>query len=119
MDQKKVNRSEVKSAVDNSAHYMRSEHPKRDAVYNWIVRRYGEKGNGWGLSDTLVFKGAIFYVWPWIPDLAFVYLMYFILNWTYARYGFERLFVLAIVMLLFRLNALIRAQKHTNALLKA
>jgi hypothetical protein len=105
--------------VDNSAFLRTTEYPRRDAIYNWLVRRYGKLGHPWQKSDKIVFGGFLDYVWPWIPDLFFVYVMYFILKWTYTLYGTERLFMLAVVMVLFRLNALIRAQKHTNALLKS
>jgi hypothetical protein len=98
----------VKSPVDNSEHFRNTEYHLRDKVYNWLVRRYGQKGNVWQTSDTVVWQGAIYHVWPWIPALLFIYVTYFIANWTYEHYGMFRALTVLAVMMLIRVNTLVR-----------
>lgn len=108
----------IKEPVDNSAFLEHTEYPARDKVYNWIVMRYGEKGNPWKKSDTLVFYGFIYHLWDFIPSLLFIYFTYWIVNYSYVHYGWFKAITVLAVMFLFRVNALLRVQRQTNRLLK-
>ena len=103
--------------------YMKStEYPARDAVYNWIVAKHRDKGKPWttkgAFSDKTFWSAAIYNLWDWIPTLMFIYVTYFMADWIYQNKGAYGAVLFVAVMFLFRINTLIRLQRHTNELLK-
>ena len=104
------------------AELRRSEFPMRDAFYNWIVTAYAKRGKKWttkGIFSDRVFFSALFdQAWPWVPMLLFIYVFYWVTGWVYDRYGLARAVMFMAVMMLFRLNVLIRQVTFTNKLLK-
>lgn len=95
-----------------------TEFPARDAIYNWIVRKYESKGKAWHRSDSIVFGGFLYHIWDWVPTLLFVYFTWLIVNYTYNTYGEFKAFVALGVMLIIRLNSIQRQVSLTNRLLK-
>lgn len=49
-----------KKPVDNTKYMKDTGQRFRDRIYNWVVARYGKKGNAWSTSDTVVWQGAIY-----------------------------------------------------------
>lgn len=107
-------KASAKEPVDNSMHYRDTEYPMRDKVFNAVVRRYGKKGNEWKSSDDIVWGGAIYHLWDFVPLLIFVYFVYFVTNWTYDKYGWFRAIVVLAIMVIIRLNAMTRKLDQIN-----
>jgi len=99
-----------------------SEFPFRDAIYNWFVTTYAKRGKPWTtkgfFSDKVFFNALLDQVWPWVPTLLFIYLVYFLATWTYDHYGIFRAICVLTVMCIIRVNALVRQVTYTNKLLK-
>ena len=108
-----------KQPVDNREFFKDTAYPGRDWVYNKIVKRYGDKGNAWTTSDTVIWSGFLYYVVDYLFAIAFIALIYYVVNWTYGKYGIARAGMVFGVMLLWRINVLIRQATHTNRLLGA
>jgi hypothetical protein len=108
-----------KEPVDNTMHYRETEYPARDKVFNWVVRRYGLKGNKWKTSDDVIFGGVVYHVWDWIPILLFIYFVYFITTWVHDKYGLFRALVVLAIMVIMRLNAVVRKLDQINRRLSA
>jgi ABC-type protease/lipase transport system fused ATPase/permease subunit len=107
-----------KMPVDNSEFYKSTEHPIRDHVYNGIVARYGKKGNKWEKSDTFVWGGAIYQLWDMFWIVVFIYIVWFIVTWTYDRYGMFKAIVTLAIFFLIRINSLVRQMAQANRYLK-
>jgi hypothetical protein len=90
----------------------------RDKVFNFLVKRYEKKNHVWKWHDDFIFGGFIYYIWDWIPMLLYIYVTYLVVNYTYGRYGWFRGILVLGVMVLIRINALIRKVDLTNRLLK-
>ena len=97
-----------KSVVDNSASFRHTDHPMRDRVFNWIVSRYGSKGNRWEKSDDRVWGGAIYHVWDFFTAILFIYLMWIIYNFSQRNYGDAHAIAFLLIMILFRINIAIK-----------
>jgi hypothetical protein len=103
--------------VDNSVHYRRTAYPRRDAVFNYVVKMYEKKGKVWQTSDDLVFGGFLYFWWDWFTVVMFLWFVYFVATWTYDRHGLFRGVAVIAVMALLRINALIREVRRTNKIL--
>lgn len=99
-----------------------SPFPFRDAIYNALVKQHAKRGKSWTtsgfFSDKVFWSATLDQCWPWVPTLAFLYLMYFLANFTYVHYGIFKAATVLVVMATIRLNALVRQQAYTNRLLK-
>ena len=104
--------------VDNSKFFQRSEYPMRDAVFNWVVRRYGRLGHKWKKSDQFIFYNAIYFIWDYFWIIIFLYLIYWIANAMYERYGMWRAVLVIGVIFLLRMNQIIRKLDQQIKLLK-
>lgn len=104
--------------IDNSHFLKKTEYPGRDAIYNWLVKKYERKGKHWKKSDSAVFGGFLYYVWDFVPSLLFIWFTWWLVMLSYDHYGEFHAFVTLGIMLLFRLNALLRQVTMTNRLLK-
>jgi hypothetical protein len=107
-------RGSVKEPVDNAEFYEHSEFPRRDKIYNAIVARYGKKGNRWSKSDTFVWKGFIYHIWDYFWMVVFIYIIYWAANALYDHYGMWRAISFIFVVILIRINMLIRVQKKMD-----
>lgn len=94
--------------VDNSEHLRHTDFPMRDRVFNWIVKRYERNKHEWTKSDDAVWGGFIYFIWDWIVILAFLYLMWFIFNLLRKGYDDVHAIAFLLIMILFRLNVMIR-----------
>jgi hypothetical protein len=104
--------------IDNSASYRNTEHHFRDKVFNWFVRLYERKGKRWEGSDDFLFGGFIYVLWDLFASVVFVWIMYFLVNWVYDRYGLFRALSLIAVGLLLRINTMIRKLAHIEKTLQ-
>jgi len=99
-----------------------SEFPMRDVVYNWLVAKYAKKGKVWTtkgiFSDRVFFNALLDQAWPWVPTLLFIYVVYFLASWAFSRYGIFKAILVVAVMVIIRINALVRQVSYTNRLLK-
>lgn len=100
--------AEKKVPLDNSAHFRSTDHPMRDKVFNWIVARYGKKGNKWEKSDDVVFGQFIYTIWDWTVVLLFLYLMWFMFNFLRKQYDDVHAIGFLLIMILFRLNTMVK-----------
>jgi hypothetical protein len=108
---------------ENRYPFRQTEYPFRDKIFNNIVRRHlsdGKKKKGlpWTKSDDFVWGGSIYVVWDFIPQLLFLFFVYYIVNMTYDHYGWFKAITVLGVMVLIRVNSLIRQQQTTNRFLK-
>jgi hypothetical protein len=87
-------------------------------VFNWIVSRYGEKGNKWNASDDFVWGGFLYHILDFVFLIVFVTFVYWMAGIIYERYGVFRGAAFLVVMVLIRLNSLIRKTDMNNRLLK-
>lgn len=94
--------------VDNSSFYRHTDFKSRDRVFNWIVRRYERNGHPWKKSDEVVWGGSIYVIWDWAMILVFIYFLWFMFNFFQKRYGDVQAIAFLLIMVLFRLNILIR-----------
>jgi hypothetical protein len=108
-----------KEPVDNSEFHKSTPYPARDLVYNKIVDRYGVKGNAWKTSDSIIFQGFIYYVWDYVMAIVVIGVLTWILVLTYDRFGLAKTGIVAFVMLLWRVNILIRQGAQANRLMGA
>lgn len=97
-----------KIPVDNSLHFRHTDFPMRDKVFNGIVTRYGTKGNKWEKSDDQIWGGAIYFIWDWAMILVFIYFMWFMFNFMQKSYGDVHAIAFLLIMILFRLNIMIK-----------
>jgi hypothetical protein len=104
----------VKEPVDNSEFYEHTAYPKRDKIYNAVVARYGKKGNLWTKSDTFIFYGFIYTIWDYFIMVLFLWLIYFAANFFYEKYGLWRAISFLFVVILIRINMLIRVQNKID-----
>jgi hypothetical protein len=86
----------------------------KDKLYNWLVDVHTRKGKKFTFSDRVVWKGAIYT----IPELAsymiFFALFYFLGNIVYDKYGWPRLFMLFMLLILWRLNMAVKYLRKIN-----
>jgi len=82
--------------------------PLKDKVFDWVVRRYEKKGLAWRESDQKIFSGFIYGVGGYFSALLFFAFFGFLFYQTNKLYGFERAVLLALLMILFRVNILIK-----------
>jgi len=108
----------LKESVDNSKFYRMTEHKLKDKVFNLVVLRYGYKGNKWQKSDDFVWGGFIYYIVDYFWLLIFIYFIYAMGNLLYNKYGLWKAVMFVVVMVLIRLNSLIKKVDQTNRLLK-
>jgi hypothetical protein len=106
--------SQLKTPVDNSIHFKHTEYHLRDKLYNKIVARYGAKGNLWTSSDTFVFGGFLYFIWDYFIMVLFLWLIYFAANFFYEKYGLWRAISFLFVVILIRINMLIRVQNKID-----
>lgn len=103
-------------------HLRHSEYPFRDAIYNWLVTKHAQKGKSWStegfFSDRVFWNATLDQVWPWVPVLLFIYLVYFLASWTFDNYGMFKAILVVAVMVIIRVNALVRQVTYTNKILK-
>jgi hypothetical protein len=109
----------VKEPVDNSAFCKSTDRPGRDWVYNKILKRYGDKGNAWTASDSFLWQGFLYYVVDYIFAVGFIGLITWLLVLTYDHFGPVKACIVAFVMLLWRVNIIVRQGNQTNRLLGA
>jgi len=99
-----------------------SPYPFRDAIYNWLVTQHAKRGKSWTttgfFSDKVWWSFGLDQIWSWVPSLAFLYLMYYLANYTYVNYGLFKAATVLVVMATIRVNALVRQVAYTNRLLK-
>jgi hypothetical protein len=102
-------------------HLRVSAYPFRDAIYNALVKLHARKGKPWTtegfFSDKLFWNTFLDQVWSWIPSLAFIYLMYIVATYTFDKYGLFRAVTVIAVLVLVRVNSVIRQISLTNRLL--
>jgi hypothetical protein len=86
----------------------------RDATYNWVVSRYKKNGHAWRKSDTTVWKGFVYGVTAYIGYIIFFSLMMWLLMWIHDKYGAAKAIITALVILLARLNIMIKQLSSLN-----
>ena len=99
-----------------------SPFPFRDAVYNAILTLHAKRGKPWTtqgfFSDRMFWTALLDQLWPWIPSIVFIYLMYLVAGYTYDHYGLFRGVTVVAVMCIIRLNSLVRQVTYSNKLLE-
>jgi hypothetical protein len=88
--------------------------PWKDKIFDWVVKRYQKNNHPWKKSDDRVWRGAIFGVTSYLGALVFFALIGFVLYQTNKLYGFEKAVLLAMLMILFRINVLIKQMVQLN-----
>jgi hypothetical protein len=113
---------EMLKKEDYSKYFRHSEYPFRDSWYNSLVKMHEKRGKPWTtegwFSDRVFWSSFLDQAWPWIPMLVFLYVFYWMTGWIYDHYGTARTVIFVAVMMLFRVNALIRQVTFTNKILK-
>ena len=98
----------VRLPVDNSEYYERSAYPIKDKVFNAVVRLYERRGKRWQLSDTIVWRGSIYFVFDFFFMLLIIWLIVWGITFVYEKYGMFNALRSAIVIILLRLAMISR-----------
>jgi len=88
--------------------------PAKDWLFNWVVRRYQKNNHSWKKSDQRTWSGGIYGVGNYLGALLFFAFFGFLLYQTNKLYGFERAALLAMLMILFRVNIAIKQMVQLN-----
>lgn len=80
----------------------------KDGIYNWVVKRYKKNNHPWKKSDEVVWGGFVYGVLDIGGVFLFVGIMYWLLDWTLSNHGFEKMIMVLGVILLVRVNILVR-----------
>jgi hypothetical protein len=91
-----------------------SGEPWKDKLFDWVVGRYKKHNHEWKKSDQRVWSGAIFGITTYFGTLLFFALLGWLLWQTNKLYGFEKAVLLALLMILFRVNVLIKQMVTLN-----
>lgn len=88
--------------------------PFKDRFYNWVVLRYRKHNHPWMKSDERVWGGFIYGVLDYVWLVVWVWLFWWLLNSIMKHQGFQQAVLAALLMLLIRLNLLIRKITELN-----
>lgn len=100
-----------KVRVDNSEFYKHTESKVRDAIFNWVVRRYERNSHVWQKSDEVVWNGAIYHVSGYFGYLIVIGLLWWLLDATVRLKGGTHAILLLMILMfvqLLRLNSIMR-----------
>jgi hypothetical protein len=86
----------------------------KDAIFNWTVRRYKKHNHPWHKSDQRIWHGAIFGLTQYFGSIFFFVFIGLILYQTQKLFGFARAVLLALLMILFRINIIIKQIVQLN-----
>lgn len=87
-------------------------------IYQWVKNRYYENRRPWNKSDVFVWKGACLHMGSWVGILIFASIFGWLFLKTYSLYGIGKLVSLVSVIVLIRLNFLIKLLNEINTNLK-
>jgi hypothetical protein len=85
-----------------------SGYPWKDKLFDFVVKRYQKNNHPWKKSDQDIWSGAIFAVTQYIGTIVFLGFIGWLLYQTNKLYGFEKAILLALLMILFRVNIVIK-----------
>ena len=91
-----------------------SGEPWKDKIFDWVVHRYQKHNHPWKKSDQTVWSGGIYGITSYGGMLLFFALIGFVLYQTNKLYGFEKAVLLGMLMILFRVNVLIKQMVQLN-----
>lgn len=87
-------------------------------IYQWVKCRYYENDRPWKKSDVFVWKGACLHMGTWIGIVIFVTIFGWLFLKTYDLFGIGKLISMIAVIVLIRLNMLIKLLNELNTNLK-
>ena len=88
--------------------------PWKDWLFDWIVGRYKKHNHPWKRSDQRVWHGSVYGLTSYFGAVFFFAFFGFLFYQTNKLYGFEKAILLAMMMVLFRINVLIRQMVALN-----
>lgn len=91
-----------------------SGEPWKDKIFNWVVSRYQKHDHPWKQSDQRVWHGAIYGLTSYCGAVIFFVVIGWLLFQMQKLYGFEKALLLALLMILFRVNILIKQLVKLN-----
>ena len=80
----------------------------KDKVFDWVVKRYKKYNHPWRKSDQRIWHGFLYGITSYIGSIFFFVFIGFILYQTQKLFGFARAILLALLMILFRINIIIK-----------
>lgn len=99
-----------KVPVDNSRFHKSTGFKVKDGVYNWIVERYGVKGNKWNKSDTVVWSGVVYEVPTMVGYMIQVAIFWWIAKIAIKRNGGDSNYgiMILLILMLWRIGMLLK-----------
>ena len=80
----------------------------KDGAFNWIVSRYKKFNHPWKKSDNIVWKGAIYSLSWLFGIIIFLAIMWVLINFSIKKYGEMRTLFYILLLVLLRVNAMIK-----------
>lgn len=91
-----------------------TEHALLDRVYFWIIDRYTRNWHEFKWSDRFVWKGAVYVVPEFIGYAVFFAIFLMLAAIGFRKYGEARTYVFFMLLILWRLQAMIKLLGQLN-----
>ena len=91
-----------------------TEHALADKAYDWIIDRYTKNSRVFEFSDRFVWSGAVYVLPELFGYILFFVIFYWLGNIVYNNYGWPRLFMFFMLLLLWRLNVMVKLLHKVN-----
>lgn len=115
MLKKQKKKSQKKSLSDKDLEYPQGFPYDEDTplgmggkIYQWVKGRYYLNRRPWKKSDVFIWKGACIHMGSWIGIIVFITVFGWIFMKTYDKYGIGKFLTLVSVIILIRMNFMIK-----------
>ena len=116
MGKKKLTKQEARALKDaNDTNKQETEHALHDRVYYWIIDRYTKNNHKFNFSDAFVWKGAVYVIPEIIGYLIFFTIFLTLAYISFKKYGEARTIVFFILLLIWRVNLLLKVGKRIQS----